>query len=131
MTGPGEFARLPHQRAKGDAGEADAARELERRGYRILARNVRNHAGEIDLVAADGATLCFVEIKARLGDRFGPAIAAIGAAKQRRLARAAALYLVSHPWSGPCRFDVLGMDAAESGWRFTLVKSAFEVPSTS
>ena len=131
MTGPREFARLPHPHAKGDAGESAAAQELVRRGYRVVARNVRTHAGEIDLVASDGPVLCFVEVKARASETFGPAIAAIGPAKQRRLARAASLYLVSHPWSGPCRFDVLGMDAMADGWRFTLVKNAFEVPATS
>lgn len=131
MSGPAEFARQPHQHAKGGVAEEAAAAHLERCGYRVLARNVRTHAGEIDLVAAEGDTLCFVEVKARATDRYGPAIAAIGRAKQRRLARAAALYLVAHPWRGPCRFDALGLDATPAGWVYTLVRDAFAVPPTS
>lgn len=131
MGDPGEFSRQPHRHAKGNVGEAAAAAYLERQGYQVIARNVRTHAGEIDLIASEGETLCFVEVKARLTDRYGAAVSAIGREKQRRLARAASLYLVFHPWHGPCRFDALGLDAVAGGWRFTLVRNAFEVPGTS
>ncbi|QQR72820.1 MAG: YraN family protein [Holophagales bacterium] len=126
-----EFERQPHRRAKGGVAETEAASYLERCGFRILARNVVTHAGEIDLVASEGETLCFVEVKARASARFGPAIAAIGREKQRRLARAASLYLLRHPWSGPCRFDALGLDAGPHGWTITLVRDAFQVAATS
>ncbi len=126
-----DLGRAPHARARGGAGEQVAEEWLTARGFRIVERNVRNHGGEIDLVAREGDTLCFVEVKARLSDRFGPAIAAVGIAKQRRLARAAALYLVVHPWPGPCRFDVLGLDRrADGGWEVTLVRDAFPVPTS-
>jgi len=126
-----DLGRAPHARARGGAGEQVAEEWLTARGFRIVERNVRNHGGEIDLVAREGDTLCFVEVKARLSDRFGPAIAAVGIAKQRRLARAAALYLVAHPWPGPCRFDVLGLDRrADGGWEVTLVRDAFPVPTS-
>ncbi|HEY7215001.1 MAG TPA: YraN family protein, partial [Thermoanaerobaculia bacterium] len=59
------FQDQPHARARGKVGEDDAVRWLADQGYEILARNVVNHGGEIDVVAKDGATLCFVEIKAR------------------------------------------------------------------
>jgi len=124
-----EFGRAPHTHAQGDVGERAAEAWLVGQGYRILARNVRNHGGEVDLVASEGETLCFVEVKARATDRYGPAVAAVGSAKRRRLARAAALYLVSHPWKGPCRFDVLGLDRRADGeWELTLVRDAFPVP---
>ena len=126
-----DLGRAPHARARGGAGEQVAEEWLTARGFRIVERNVRNHGGEIDLVAREGDTLCFVEVKARLSDRFGPAIAAVGIAKQRRLARAAALYLVVHQWPGPCRFDVLGLDRrADGGWEVTLVRDAFPVPTS-
>jgi putative endonuclease len=126
----GDFREQPHMRARGKAGEDDAARWLAAHGYEIVARNVVNHGGEIDMVAIDlvatGGTLCFIEIKARAGDRYGPAIAAVGFTKQRRLSRAAALYLTSRGWHGrACRFDVLGLDREGEAWRYTLIKNAF------
>jgi putative endonuclease len=120
------FREQPHARARGKAGEDDAVRWLAGQGYQILARNVVNHGGEIDVVAREGEALCFVEIKARDGDRYGPAIEAVGFAKQRRLSRAAALYLTARGWHGrPCRFDVLGLDRGDDGWVYTLIRNAF------
>jgi putative endonuclease len=109
-------------------GESAAECWLAEQGFEILERNVLNKAGEIDLIAREGDTLCFVEIKARSSNTFGPAIAAVPPAKQRRIARAAAFYLARNPTDGPCRFDVLGMDLIDENWRFTLVRDAFQVP---
>lgn len=102
-------------------------RWLRERGVRIVERNVRTSAGEIDLIAVDGETLCFVEIKARATDAYGPAIAAVPRAKQRRLARAAALYLARRPTDRPCRFDVVGLDLEDGRWRVRHVQDAFRV----
>jgi len=122
-----EFTDGAHNRAKGTTAEDSAAQWLERQGYVILERNVRTDAGEIDIVARDGDTLCFVEVKARAGDVHGPAIAAVTPAKQRRIARAASLYLMLCDLRDvPCRFDVLGLDPSADGWSFTLVRNAFE-----
>lgn len=77
-------------------------------------------------MAADGDTLCIIEIKARSGSQHGPAIAAVDRRKQRRIARVAARLLAEIGWQGPCRFDVLGLDRAEDGWRYTLIRNAFE-----
>lgn len=122
------FRHQPHTRAQGRVGEAEAAAWLRREGYRIAARNVSTKAGEIDVVAWEGGTLCFIEIKARSTGTYGPAIEAIPPGKQRKIARAAALYLAHHPCDAPCRFDVLAMDLGDEGWRFTLVRDAFEAP---
>ena len=119
------FRRQPHTRAQGRLGEDAAVAWLERHGYRITERNVAYHAGELDVVARDGDTLCFVEIKARSSRHYGAAIESVTPKKQRRIARAAALYLARHPHDGPCRFDVLGLDMGDRGWRYTLVKDAF------
>lgn len=125
--GPESFDRAPHTRARGAAAEDDAVAWLKRRGYRVLERNVRNAGGEIDLVARDGDVLCFVEIKARATDAYGPAVAAVDRRKQRRIARAAAVYLATLRGLEPlCRFDVLGMDREGDGWRFTLLQDAFQ-----
>ncbi len=123
---PSDFSRVPHHRGRGTLGEDAAVAWLTTQGFVTVERNVTNHCGEIDLVARDGETLVFVEIKARATDAYGPAIAAVPRSKQRRLARTAALYLAIHRWEGPCRFDVLGLDAAPTGgWTYTLIRNAF------
>jgi putative endonuclease len=107
-------------------GEDDAVRWLAAHGFEIVERNVVNHGGEIDVVAKDGETLCFIEIKARDGKLYGPAIAAVTPGKQRRLSRAASLYIAVRGLHRlPARFDVLGLDREGNGWRYTLVKNAF------
>ena len=121
------FGDLPHTHARGAAGEDAAEGFLRMSGYRIVARNVRTKVGELDFVALDGETLCFIEIKARASAEYGRAIEAVGPQKQRRLAKAALLFLAKNRSQRPCRFDVLGLDRGRDGaWSFTLVKNAFE-----
>jgi putative endonuclease len=123
------FEEQSHAVGRGRAAEEAASSWLERQGYRIVERNHRNAAGELDVVAEDGGTLCFVEVKARTDTLFGPALAAVGPHKRRRVARAASLYLALRGGAVPeCRFDVLGMELDAGDWRFTLVKDAFRVP---
>lgn len=123
-----DFGAQPHTRAQGRIGEEEGVRHLVKQGYVVLDRNVVNHGGEIDVVAKEGETLCFVEIKARQGDLYGPAIAAVGWSKQRRISRAASLYIVERGLHRlACRFDVLGLDRAPAGggWEYTLIRDAF------
>ncbi len=94
----------------------------------MVERNHTNAAGEIDLIAWEDDTLCFVEIKARTDDQFGLAIEAVGRHKQRRLGRVAALYLARYEDDPPvCRFDVLGIDQRAGEWVYTLVRDAFHL----
>jgi putative endonuclease len=123
-----DFRQQTHTRARGRSAEETAVGWLERNGYSVRERNHSTPAGEIDVVATEGDTLCFIEIKARSGTAFGPAIAGVTPRKQRRLARAASLYLAFEPFMGPCRFDVLGLDPGPDGWEFTLIRNAFEIP---
>ena len=98
----------------GKLGENLACTALERRGYAILARRYRTRLGEIDIVARDGATIVFIEVKARAGDEFGGAAAAVTAWKQRRIALMAVDYVARHRLENrPCRFDVVTVDVAE------------------
>lgn len=125
-----ELLDQPHAVGRGRVAEDAAASWLEAQGYRIVERNHRNAAGELDVVAEDGETLCFVEVKARTDTLFGPALAAVGPRKRRRIARAAALYLALRGGPTPaCRFDVLAMELEAGSWRFILVKDAFEATS--
>jgi putative endonuclease len=80
----------------GQAGESAAEAYLRRKGYRILARNLRSSLGELDLVAEDGQVLVFVEVKARRTDAFGGAIHAVHHRKQEKLIQLAAQYLARH-----------------------------------
>jgi putative endonuclease len=103
--------------ALGKTGEDLACRELERRGYAILARRYRLRIGEIDIVCRDGKTLVFVEVKAREGKVFGDAAEAVTPTKRRRIVALATEYLARHHLSDhPCRFDVVSiqMNAGQS-----------------
>jgi len=92
-------------------------------GLRVLARNWRCRHGEIDLVAEEGGTLVFAEVRYRSGGRFGGAAESVTAAKQARLVAAARLYLMRRP-DAECRFDVLLLDALEAG-RIQWIRNAF------
>ena len=127
MTPFRDFNRQHHTRARGRSAEDDGARWLEGQGLSIVERNVQFRAGELDLVALDGDTLCFIEIKARASARFGEAVWAVTERKQRQVAAAAKLYLATHEHEGPCRFDVLAMDGTPADWRYTYYRDAFQL----
>lgn len=93
--------------SRGDGAEAAAAGFLSARGLKILARNYRCRAGEIDIIAQSGGTTVFVEVRARASDSFGGAAASITAAKRRRLLTTARHYLAQQGAHCPCRFDVV------------------------
>ena len=103
-------------RALGQAGEVAAVRYLERRGLVILARNLRSRRGEIDLLARDGATLVFVEVKARRDRGGDPPEASVDARKRARLVRLALGYLATRRrGEQSCRFDVVGVSLDQDG----------------
>jgi putative endonuclease len=92
----------------GKLGESEAVAELERLGYRILARRYFCRGGEADVVARDGDTVAFVEVKARTTLDRGLPRDAVGPAKQRRLALAAAHFCAERGIEDrPLRFDVV------------------------
>ncbi|ETW93574.1 YraN family protein [Candidatus Entotheonella palauensis] len=98
------------RRPKGDAGEEIAVSFLERLGYRIAARNFRLRTGEIDIVAWDGATLVFVEVKTKAQQRFGQPEEMVTRRKQLTLERVAMAYIQRHTCEGTdIRFDVIAV----------------------
>lgn len=116
--------------ALGRAAEAAAAELLARRGYRILARNVRLAGAELDLVARDGPVIAFVEVRSRSDRRRGGPLETVRAEKISRIARAAAAFLARHGLGeAPARFDVVGVDWRGGEPLCTLVRGAFESPS--
>ena len=97
-------------------GEDEAARFLARCGYAILDRNVRTRSGEIDLVAKEGKTLVFVEVKTRRAAEGDPPQAAVNTRKQNRLGKLAHGYLKSKRMREvPCRFDVVAVIVNDEG----------------
>jgi len=115
------------RQAFGKTGEDLAVDELERRGYAILARRHRTKHGEIDIVARDGDTTVFVEVKARATAEFGTAAAAVTRQKQRRLASMATDYLARHQLANtPCRFDVVAIDGVGDSAVITVYPNAFD-----
>jgi len=114
--------------ALGAEGEARAARFLARQGYRILARNIRAGGVEIDLVAARGPLLAFVEVKTRRTRDFGAPEEAVDARKQARLVRGAAAWLRSQRTrTRRVRFDVIVCELGASGdWQLRHLENAFD-----
>ncbi|HEY4485592.1 MAG TPA: YraN family protein [Nitrospiria bacterium] len=117
-------------RGFGDLGEAAAARFLEKRGYRIVGRNVRLRRGEIDLIAYDREVLVFIEVKARRGMRFGGAFWAVDRRKRERLGRLAEEYLARERLEDPaCRFDLVLIQGGPDGaMSMDLIQNAFDRP---
>jgi putative endonuclease len=97
-------------RSLGKRGEAVAARYLRRRRYRIVGRGVRTGLGELDLVAIDGRTVVFVEVKTRQTGEQGHPAEAVDLTKQRKLTLLATSYLKRHGLlSHAARFDVVAV----------------------
>ncbi len=112
----------------GKKGEGLAAWYLKLSGYRILEQNYRNRIGEIDIIAREGATLVFVEVKARKDDRFGPPKAAVTLKKQQKISRIALAYLKeTRQMDRRARFDVVSIQTAVMPPRIELIRNAFEL----
>ncbi len=110
MKADGITAKRRRAERSGRGGETWAALLLRLKGYRILGRRVRTHAGEIDLVArSPRGILCFVEVKARGLER--GAVESVGARQQQRIARAAQLFVAGKPALAqrPMRFDIVAV----------------------
>ena len=80
---------------KGRRGEQEAVRFLRSSGYKILEQNYRSVHGEIDIVALDGETVVFVEVKTRTSEKYGTAAEAVGTRKQRHIINASFDFLSS------------------------------------
>jgi len=114
------------RRITGTRGEEEAARFLARSGYAIVDKNVRTRVGEIDLVAREGKTLVFVEVKTRRDMEGDPPQAAVNTRKQNRLGKLANSYLkLKRIRQTPCRFDVVSVIFNDEG----AVKAIRHIPN--
>ncbi|MGN0812109.1 MAG: YraN family protein [Candidatus Coproplasma sp.] len=104
MAIKGESRRL------GFFGERKAAKFLKKNGYKILSRNFKCKAGEIDIIALKGETIAFVEVKSRTSDLFGEPCEAVDFTRQRRYSNAAEQFIRINgirPDDYVLRFDIV------------------------
>lgn len=106
----------------GARAEDFCAELLRRAGLKLVERNWRCRLGEIDLIAEEGATIVFAEVRMRSSGQFGGAAESVTAAKRARLLAAARLYLTRRP-EAQCRFDVFLVDGPVS--RVQWIRDAF------
>ena len=123
-----ESARpVTEQAHRGEAGEERACAHLRRQGLTILERNFRCRVGEIDIVARDGDSVVFVEVKERGDASHGAAVEAVTPSKRRRVIRAARLWAARHGESeSPVRFDVVAIDWGAEGPVLRHERAAFD-----
>jgi putative endonuclease len=115
-------------KALGSKGEDLAIQFLKKKGYRIIDRNYKTSVGEIDIIARDGNTIVFVEVKTRTDDSFGYPFEAVNKKKRQKLKNLALLYLKRQVKESPVRFDVLSIFYADGREReIEHIKDAFEV----
>jgi putative endonuclease len=117
----------PRQRY-GEASESAAVRLLRKKGYRIIETNYRLALGEIDIIARDGDTIVFVEVKARKTPRFGSPKLAVTRKKQRKLSMLALAYLkTTRQTRAKARFDVVAISSFLRPPQVEIVRNAFEL----
>lgn len=111
--------------------EEKAAEFLKVNGYKILVRNYKTRLGEVDIIAKDKDTICFVEVKSRSSDRFGFAKEAVSRLKQKQISRVALSFLKEKKLlDKKARFDVVALDNYGSGEKISLIKDAFELEAS-
>jgi putative endonuclease len=114
-------------RTLGTRGEDMAVRFLKRKGYSILERNFRCPAGELDIIARDGGTLVFVEVKTRADSLFGHPLEAVHSRKRRKMKTAALHYLSQLKGEEPARFDIVSITMKTGGKEIEHIRDAFGV----
>ncbi|MFH1397701.1 MAG: YraN family protein [Candidatus Omnitrophota bacterium] len=112
----------------GRGAEELASRFLKDKGYKIICRNYRTKLGEIDIIAEDKNTLCFVEVKARRTYRFGSPEEAISGRKKRQISKAALSFIKDKKLTNRlARFDVVALSWDSGFPKIELFKNAFEL----
>ncbi len=112
---------------KGKTAEQLAIKYLISKGYHLLTQNYRSHYGEIDIIAREGKTIVFVEVKSNIKYNLSEPQIRVDNFKQKRLTLVANDYLVKHSQEGQnFRFDVLALKKTIRGeWEITHIIDAF------
>ena len=109
-------------------GEELALKKIKRLGYKKILRNYRCPLGEVDLIAKDGDTLVFIEIKTRKGNSIGYAKEAVNARKRRQLSKVALAYMKSNNCcETKARFDVVAICLGRGEPQIEVIKNAFDL----
>jgi putative endonuclease len=112
----------------GKQGEEVAERFLRKKGYKLVERNYRCAAGEVDLIVLDRRVIVFVEVKTRSGDEFGSPFEAVEWRKQRKMMRAAQFFLAQKGLhQRDARFDVVGISWPGGEPIVEHIENAFEL----
>lgn len=112
----------------GQKGERIAVDFLRDKGYRIVAVNYRTRLGQIDIVAKDKETVCFIEVKTRKSARFGRPAEAVDFFKQRKISQVALMFLKQKGLlDSPARFDVISISHEDLQPKIELFRNAFEL----
>ncbi|HWQ30272.1 MAG TPA: YraN family protein [Negativicutes bacterium] len=118
---------MGNNKAFGAFGENLATDYLTKNGYRVIERNFSCRSGEIDIVAVQGDTVAFIEVKTRSSERFGLPSEAVSMSKQRRIVKTALYYLQKNGLLDyMCRFDVIEIVSDEENSRINLIQDAFQ-----
>ena len=123
---------MENNKPKGNYIEALASAYLSREGYQIIARNYAYMGGELDIVARDGETLVFVEVKSVWNNQQGNPAARVNTLKQKKIWKTACHFIAMQKehaplgFNTPCRFDVLTARAYQKPLQFVHYKNAFE-----
>ena len=129
LTSKVKPSSTPQHLVTGERGEVDAFFHLRRQGYVVVARRYRSalRRGDIDLIAWQGDTLCFVEVKTRSSRDFASAESSVDEHKRETLRRLARIYLRSLTSEPPTRFDVLAVyPSQKNAPEFELFQGAFD-----
>jgi putative endonuclease len=112
----------------GKLGEDEALDFLVKNGYKIIARNYRTKLGEVDIIASDRDTFCFVEVKARRTCIRGTPAEAVSGVKQNQISKAALQFIKDKGlWGKKARFDVVSVIYSGGKVQSDLIKNAFEL----
>ena len=112
----------------GIKGENLAVTFLKKKGYRIIARNYKTFLGEVDIIAQDGNTIVFTEVKTRTDELFGRPFEAVNKKKRHKMKNVALLYMKGIQRNVSVRFDVISIFCRENGEKeIEHIIDAFEV----
>ncbi len=122
---------MGNKKTLGDKGEKLAVSWLGKKGYEVVTKNYRKFGAEIDIIAMDGNTVVFVEVKSRSNNAFGLPAESVTIKKQSQIVKAAMVYLSEEEKeSCPCRFDVVSVFWHTSGkHKIEHIVNAFSVDS--
>jgi len=112
----------------GESAESLAWAFLEKRGFKLIQKNFRTKAGEIDLIMKQKSCLVFIEVRYRKNQDFGGAAASITASKQTRIRKTAQIFLQQNPGLDykECRFDVIAISGIGDNTEIQWIDNAFQ-----